>query len=55
MKTEPEIKEMLRKLEELRESMPEHSAFGSNNWEVIYAQKSTLEWVLGNLEDDDIL
>jgi len=55
MKTEQEIREMIQKLNKEKDNLPQHSAFGDDNWAIIDGQRDVLEWVLGEMEEEDIV
>jgi len=42
-RTKEEIAVMVEKLEKIKQSLPEHSAFGDNNWEKIDAQIAVIK------------
>jgi hypothetical protein len=49
-RTEEEIKRQIDGLKKMKETLPEHSIFGNNNWEAIDAQLDILE---GKKEKED--
>jgi hypothetical protein len=54
LKTKKEIKAKIASEKKLRKTLPESSAFGSNNWQVIDDNIDALQWVLDNYDLDSV-
>jgi hypothetical protein len=51
MRTEEEKQEMLDKLEQMKGTLPEFSAFGDNNWQRLDDQKRV---IVEEMDEDDV-